>query len=348
MPWHNCMTVLINAPLPKDKHLGILPQRKAEETSCGQISQLNICQLLSAGPQVVYPSGLNGHDEPIITTLPEPLSSGISIIASKHPYLEIDIPPKEDSDAKAPPIGKASIIQTTNPHKSPLKLEGSMTTEVNDLLDQAIMEVSSCESEHSSIGKITTAAVNMTPPWKSEVSVPPIDMSSQASIEDAEGSPEDIPANISLIAAVYSSRSQCQQSHQQYASPQEVPRHQEAKSHLGTGGVVTSKQISGDCISHCSQDRLFPVSPGGQNQFLSSSHGGQDNQVPFNSSSWGGLFKSHQWSQSPENFPGCDVPGGTWQIHAELRGASLREGKPKLSWGPLLPSGCPVPQSTAT
>ena len=74
-----------HAPLPKGKHLGILPQGKAEETSCGQISQLNICQLLSTGPQVVYPLGLNGHDEPIITTLPEPLSSGISIIASKHP-----------------------------------------------------------------------------------------------------------------------------------------------------------------------------------------------------------------------------------------------------------------------
>ena len=45
--------------------------RCAEETSSGWISQLNIHQLLSAGPQVVYPSGLNRHDEPIITTLPE-------------------------------------------------------------------------------------------------------------------------------------------------------------------------------------------------------------------------------------------------------------------------------------
>ena len=86
-----------HAPLPKGKHLGILPQGKAEETSCGQISQLDICQLLSASPQVVYPSGLNGHDEPIITTLPELLSSSISIIASEHPYLEIDIPPKGES-----------------------------------------------------------------------------------------------------------------------------------------------------------------------------------------------------------------------------------------------------------
>ena len=124
-----------HAPLPKDKHLGILPQGKAEETSCGQISQLDVYQLLSTGPQVVYPSGLNGHDEPVITTLPELLSSGTSIIASEHLYLEIGIPPKEESDTKALPIGKASIIQTTNPCKSPPKLEGSMTAEVNHLLD---------------------------------------------------------------------------------------------------------------------------------------------------------------------------------------------------------------------
>ena len=39
-----------HTPLPKDKHLGILPQGKAEETSCRQISQLDVCQLMSAGP----------------------------------------------------------------------------------------------------------------------------------------------------------------------------------------------------------------------------------------------------------------------------------------------------------
>ena len=124
-----------HAPLPKGKHLGILPQGKAEETSCGQITQLNICQLLSAGPQVVYPSDLNGHDEPIITTLLEPLSSSVSIITSKHPYLEIDIPPKGGSDTKVLPSGEVSIILTTNPHKSPPNPEGSMTAEVNHLLD---------------------------------------------------------------------------------------------------------------------------------------------------------------------------------------------------------------------
>ena len=39
-----------HTPLPKDKHLGILPQGKAEESPHGQISQLKVCQLLSTGP----------------------------------------------------------------------------------------------------------------------------------------------------------------------------------------------------------------------------------------------------------------------------------------------------------
>ena len=38
-----------HVPLPKDKHLGVLPQGKVE-SPCGQISQLEVCQLLSAGP----------------------------------------------------------------------------------------------------------------------------------------------------------------------------------------------------------------------------------------------------------------------------------------------------------
>ena len=52
-----------HAPLPKDKHLGILPQGKAEETFCGWVSQLDVHQLLSTSSQVVYPTGLNRQDE---------------------------------------------------------------------------------------------------------------------------------------------------------------------------------------------------------------------------------------------------------------------------------------------
>ena len=39
-----------HTPLPKDKHLGILPWGKVEESPYGQINQLKVCQLLSARP----------------------------------------------------------------------------------------------------------------------------------------------------------------------------------------------------------------------------------------------------------------------------------------------------------
>ena len=110
-----------HTPLPKNKHLGIIPQGNVQETFCGWISQLKVCQLLTAGPQVIYPIGLNGHDEPVITTLPEPLDIGISLIASKHIYLEIDIPlpPVNELDQKMPPLQDIPTVLITSPPKSP-------------------------------------------------------------------------------------------------------------------------------------------------------------------------------------------------------------------------------------
>ena len=198
-----------HTPLPKDKHLGILPQGKVKETPRGWISQLKVHQLLAAGPQVVYPIGLNRHEEPIITTLPEPLDSSVSLIASEHIYLEIDIPspPVEEPDQKIPPLGEVSTILITSPHKSPPKLEGSMTTEVSNLLAWAALEVSSCESRHSPPREPTTSAVLLTPPWKPEGPLQVVNTSSQVSIKEAEASLEDIPSNISPIAAASRSRS---------------------------------------------------------------------------------------------------------------------------------------------
>ena len=109
-----------NAPLPKEGHLGILPQRGEEVIPCGQISQLEVFQLLIASPQVIYPIGLNGCNEPIITLLPEPLASGISLTADKPVYLEINIPqyPVEEPDWKVPPLSEVSTIVIASPHKS--------------------------------------------------------------------------------------------------------------------------------------------------------------------------------------------------------------------------------------
>ena len=109
-----------HAPLPKEGHLSILPQRGAEMTACRRISQLEVCQLLISGQQVAYPIGLNGHKEPIITSLPESLANGVSLTRGGSIYLEIDIPQSlaEDPDQKALPIGEHSTIIIASPHKT--------------------------------------------------------------------------------------------------------------------------------------------------------------------------------------------------------------------------------------
>ena len=104
-------------PLPKEGHLDILPQRGAEITTYGRISQLVVFQLLVSGPQVAYLIGLNRCEEPIITFLPESLANGISLTRGKSIYLEIDILQSlaEEPDQKAPPIGKHSTIIIASP-----------------------------------------------------------------------------------------------------------------------------------------------------------------------------------------------------------------------------------------
>ena len=82
-----------------------------------------------------------------------------------------------------------------------------MTTEVSNLLSQAVLEASSCESKHLSPRRPTTAVVLMTPPQKPQGLLQSVNTSSQASIEEAEASLEDVPTNISPIAAVSRSRS---------------------------------------------------------------------------------------------------------------------------------------------
>ena len=53
-----------------------------------------------------------------------------------------------------------------------------------------------CESEHSTMGEEATAGADVFPPPKVEVSAPPLEMSSQASVEEMETSQESNPINV--------------------------------------------------------------------------------------------------------------------------------------------------------
>ena len=208
-----------HVPLPREGHLGIIPQRGVEVIPCGQISQLEVCQPLAASPQVIYPIGLNGQDEPILTSLPEPLASGINLTAGEPMFLGLDIPspPMEEPDQKILPLGEVSTILIASPHKSSPKSEGSMTTEVRDLLSRAMLEMSSCRSEHSSPRRPAPVVVPMAPPqkpegplWLVDTSLPPVIIRrnrTRWALRWQKPLLEDIPTSISQIAAISRTRS---------------------------------------------------------------------------------------------------------------------------------------------
>ena len=77
--------------------------------------------------------------------------------------------------------------------------------EVNDLLNQGMADDYYCKSEYSAMGKEAATEADMPPPQKAEVPAPPLDTSSQASVEEVETSLESIPLNIYPTTATCSS-----------------------------------------------------------------------------------------------------------------------------------------------
>ena len=72
-------------------HLSILPEGGTSSATCRRVSQLEVCQLLSLGLQVVYLVGLNRHEIPLITSLPESLANGTNLPGDEPVYLKVDI-----------------------------------------------------------------------------------------------------------------------------------------------------------------------------------------------------------------------------------------------------------------
>ena len=101
-----------HVPLPKDKHLGILPQGKAE-SPCGWISQLEVCQLFTTRLQVIYLVGLNRDNQSVTIDLPGLLYGGSSVTTDEHLYMKIDIPSPtlEEQDGANPPLGRGHATQ---------------------------------------------------------------------------------------------------------------------------------------------------------------------------------------------------------------------------------------------
>ena len=197
--------------LPKEGHLGILPQGEADMTAYGKISQLEVHQLLASGLQVTYPVGLNGCKDPIIISLPESLANGLSLTGGEFVYLEIDIPQPlaKELDQKALPLGRCSTIIISSPFKTtPPKLERevSMTMEVRILLSWAILDTSGHGSGNSTPKRPNPVVVLTPPPHKWKDLPKPVGTSSQVSTQDnvkmAEASLGEVPTTHSCSSEV--------------------------------------------------------------------------------------------------------------------------------------------------
>ena len=79
--------------------------------------------------------------------------------------------------------------------------------EVTNLLDRGMADDYNCEPEHSTTGEEAVAGTDIPPSPKAEASAPPLDTSSQASVEEMETSLESNPINICSPMAVGSNHS---------------------------------------------------------------------------------------------------------------------------------------------
>ena len=79
-----------------------------------KICQLEVCQLLSSGSKVVYLEGLNGCQIPVIMSLPELLSKGMTILEGESAFLQVDLSQSttKEQEFKVPSLG--SGLNTTS------------------------------------------------------------------------------------------------------------------------------------------------------------------------------------------------------------------------------------------
>ena len=181
-----------HAPLPREGHLCILPEGGTSSAACGRVSQLEVHQLLILGLQVIYLVGLNGHEIPLITSLPESLANGTNLPGGEPIYLRTDILQSiaEGPEWKVlPPSNCLSILMASSIKATLPKVERevSMTMEVRELLSWVVLDMSGHVSEKS-IPKRLNPIIVLTPlPHKLGDPSGPVDTSSQVSTPaDAE------------------------------------------------------------------------------------------------------------------------------------------------------------------
>ena len=135
--------------------------------------------------------------------------AALASLTDEHPHLQIDIPlpTPEEPEHTTLPLGGAHATPAATIPKTPWKPRITLMAEVDDLLNRGMADDYNRESEHSPMGKEAATEADMPPPQKAEVPAPPLDTSSQASVEEMETSLESNPINVYPTMAACSSHS---------------------------------------------------------------------------------------------------------------------------------------------
>ena len=139
---------------------------------------------------MVYPEGLNRCQVPVIMSLPELLSNGMTMLKGEQTFVQMDLSQfaTKGQESKALPLGGGlSPTSAASPTRALLpKVEGqiSMTTEVSELLSWGVLDTSGLASRSSTPKRPGSLALATPLFLRPEDSTKPVDTSSQVSIPD--------------------------------------------------------------------------------------------------------------------------------------------------------------------
>ena len=97
-------------PLPMEGHLSIMVKGSTSSVPYRRVNQLEVCQLLSSGSQVIYLMGLNGCQVPLIVFLPKSLAQGTTMLRGKpasHQWISYNLPQR----VKSPKTHPSAVTQ---------------------------------------------------------------------------------------------------------------------------------------------------------------------------------------------------------------------------------------------
>ena len=139
---------------------------------------------------MVYLEGLNGHQMPVIMTLPESLSNGLTILEGETTFLQVDhsqsTTQEQEPKALSPGGGLSPTLEASPTRAFPPKVEGqiSMTMEVSELLSWVALDTSGLASRSSNPKRPESLALATLLPLKLEDSARLVDTSSEVGTQE--------------------------------------------------------------------------------------------------------------------------------------------------------------------